>query len=160
MITKLTLLNFAAILLLSSAADAELFKYTDSNGGTHYVDNLKKVPEAYREQVKDLKDIPGISRVTPGRKNIYEKKHYESRSLKGRGSLEVFVADWCGYCKALEKDLKKEGIAYTRYNVETSAKGKRMWKKLGGGVPFSRVNGSQIIRGYALAKIKAALGRK
>ena len=166
-ITKNTILSVVCLLSLATVTVltparvlAEIHKYTDENGATHYVDSIDKVPAEFRELSKDFKDVPGISKVKPAKKNLYDSSSGPKKNYSTSKSLEIFVADWCGYCRALEKDLKAEGIPFRKFNVETSAKGKQMWKKLGGGVPFSRVGGKQIIRGYALDKIKIAMGRK
>ena len=62
--------------------------------------------------------------------------------------VEIFVTDWCPYCTKLESFLKKHHIEYTRYNVEKSEEGSRIFSELGGiGVPLVRV-GSTVIPGY------------
>lgn len=72
--------------------------------------------------------------------------------------LEIFVADWCGHCRALEKALKDENIAYERFDIEKSDEGKREYGRLGrGGIPISRINGSKIVRGNNLSKIKETM---
>lgn len=71
--------------------------------------------------------------------------------------VEVFVTDWCPYCRKLESFLKKKKIPYARYDVERDAEGARLYTELGGvGVPFSRVNG-RIVRGYDPDAVNAAL---
>ncbi len=48
--------------------------------------------------------------------------------------------------------FSKKGIRYTKYDVETSAKGQRDYKKLGGGgVPVIKI-GSKVMRGFSQAR--------
>lgn len=179
-----------AIILFSSHAFADLFKYEDSDGRTHYVDSLEKVPEKYRDQLKE-QEFPGISKVSapnsvPSQKleEVTEVKEVEgsvqnvkvvpeevvtppvvSQEVQAKpkapaisnAKLEVFVADWCPHCRALEETLKKENIKYTRHDIE-SEDGKKLYNELGrGGVPITRINGKTIIRGNNIGKIKEAL---
>ena len=78
----------------------------------------------------------------------------------GQDKVDIFVTSWCPYCKKLERFLKQNDIAYTRYDVETDTKGNELFYELGGeGVPLARVN-SKIIHGYDPEAIKAALSSK
>ena len=49
-IAKWALAALAAGLCWEGAVNAEFYKYTDRGGRTHYVDEIWKVPEAYRDQ--------------------------------------------------------------------------------------------------------------
>ncbi len=74
--------------------------------------------------------------------------------------VEIFVTSWCPYCRKLETFLKKNQIVYTRYDVETDAKGAEIFERLGGsGVPMSRV-GKEVIHGYDPEGILAALAHR
>lgn len=42
-------------LLFVSTATAEFYKYQDNSGKVHYVDDIGKIPPAYREDVKVYK---------------------------------------------------------------------------------------------------------
>ena len=146
---------------ISQSCYADIIKYTDSRGKTFFVDSMDKVPQEYKSQVENLNDKSTVSRISPNRKQLYQKSHYEELDTVGSGKLEIFVADWCGYCQALEADLKTAHIPYTRYNIETSKIGQKVYKELGGGgIPISRI-GKTIIRGYSsLDQIKKALALK
>jgi glutaredoxin len=73
------------------------------------------------------------------------------------GKVEVFVTSWCSYCSKLEAFLKKNKIDYTRYDIESDAKGAEIFKEIGGaGVPVTRVD-DQIIHGYDPDQIVQAL---
>ena len=69
-------------------------------------------------------------------------------------AIEVFLADWCPYCRSLEEFLQANNIEYKRTNIEQNLKDKIRMKKLGGdgGVPFTVV-GSYTVRGYDPARI-------
>lgn len=153
-----TLLLFAVCAIVPGrVASADVLKYQDDEGKTHYVDTPEKVPEKYRSQLKDQAKLPEISRSNSGGRQLYEKKTYSSSSA-ALAPVEIFVTSWCGYCKKLEAFLDKEGVRYTRYDIESSAKGKKLHDELGGGgVPTVRI-GKQIIHGFDVEKLKSVLG--
>ena len=71
--------------------------------------------------------------------------------------VEIFVTEWCPYCRKLETFLKDHHVEYTRYNVEKDEKGYNLFTELGGqGVPVSRV-GKTVIHGYDPEGLMAAL---
>jgi glutaredoxin len=78
-------------------------------------------------------------------------------SAAEKSPVEVFVTSWCPYCTKLESFLKKEGIDYTRYDVEQDAKGAEIFRSIGGsGIPVTRV-GSQVVPGYDPEAVLAAI---
>ncbi len=147
------------LLLLISTAQADIVKYTDAEGKTHYVDAPEKVPAEYREQLKSQKALPKISRSKPDNKSSSESIYGSSPARKSSTSksVEIFVTSWCPHCKSLTEFLKAEGIPYRTYDIEKSKTGLRIYKKLGGGgVPVVRI-GATVLRGFQPTAIKAAL---
>jgi glutaredoxin len=72
----------------------------------------------------------------------------KAKSGRSCPTVEIFVTSWCGYCKMMEKDLDKEGIAYTTYDVEKDDNAAKIYRELHGrGVPLVRV-GSKVVFGY------------
>ncbi len=73
--------------------------------------------------------------------------------------VEVFVTDWCPYCRSLEAFLKAEKITYVRHDIEKSAKGRMMYEELGGGgIPLTRI-GTKVFHGFDESGIRSALGK-
>lgn len=144
-------------------AQAEVFSFVDEQGKTHYVDDIEKIPPEQRDKaLKNRTPLPDISRVKPGREEIYENPPTAAKPEARIAPVEVFVTDWCPYCKHLEEQLAEAGIPYQRYNIERDREAQALYRKLGGtgGVPLSRVNGRQVVRGADIDAIKAALGPK
>ncbi|MCB0339953.1 MAG: glutaredoxin family protein [Bdellovibrionales bacterium] len=151
--------RYALVLILAIVfairANAEVYKYTDSNGSTHYVDNPENVPEEYKDQVLAPADLPKITKVP----SFGYEAEGSAVGPTSSAKVEIFIASWCPYCKQLEQFLSKQGIRYTRYDVEKSSIGKSIYNKLGGGgVPVVRI-GETVIRGYNPDAVLATLKR-
>jgi glutaredoxin len=135
----------------AESADTTIYTYTDNTGKLFFVDSLDRVPEEFRAAAKERSDLPPLNRV--------EDRNIEVKTAKpaAAASVTVLVAEWCGYCRMLESFLKGRGIAYTRYDIETSTKGRTLYRKHGtGGVPITLVN-DRLIRGFNPAAILKAL---
>jgi glutaredoxin-like YruB-family protein len=53
------------------------------------------------------------------------------------GTVEIYVTDWCGYCKQAQSYMNSKGIPYVAYDVEKDRAAKQRHKDLGGrGVPL------------------------
>ena len=135
---------------------ADIVQYTDADGRTHFVDSEKKVPDAYRDQLRAQPALPTISRVKPGREKLYEKERYAPPP--SRASVELFVAEWCGYCRKLEDYLNKKGVRYTAYDIDKDPRRRKEYKTLGSGLPITRI-GETIIQGYNPEAIDSALAQ-
>jgi predicted RNase H-like HicB family nuclease/glutaredoxin len=73
--------------------------------------------------------------------------------------VELYVTDWCGYCKKAEAFLKSHNIRYTRYNVEEDPAAAQRKVRLGGGsgVPFAMIDGKPV-SGFRQSTYEALLG--
>ena len=134
------LLTFA----LSTSAFAEIYKWVDSNGKTHFTDNP---PEQATVTKLDLQ----INSYTTENASAY--KFDSSLISKRRSNHDVIMysASWCGVCKTAKKYFKKNNIKYTEYDIEKSAKGKKDFKKINGkGVPVILV-GNNRMNGFSAA---------
>ncbi len=157
-------MNLHGVAIGVAAADG-VFKYTDRDGKTHYITDTEKVPEEYRSQVSVKADLPEISKTEAGKvQRSATGVGSPSRPAPAKGpaylgsaKVELFVTAWCPYCRSVEELLKERRVHYKKYDIETSAKGKKIHESLGGGgVPVTRI-GSQVIHGYDADQILAAL---
>lgn len=151
-------LAMSFLLLPPQQVYADVFQYTDADGGLHFVDSAEKIPEEFRDQLKTQPELKPISKVDPGRKKLYEKEHY-TPSVAARQKVELFVTDWCGYCRKLEAFLNENGISYQKFDIEKNASAKRIHASLGSGVPIARV-GKTVIEGYNPDAILQAVAKK
>ena len=145
----------AVILLVAvEVCRAEVYKYTDSKGDLHFVDDISKVPKKYRKQAENTEPQGNVSGMdatpasrAPQRRMAQEQPQQQNIS-SGSANVEVFMTSWCGYCKKMVRFLNEKGIPYTAYDIEKDAAADRTYRELGGnGVPVVRV-GSHVVHGF------------
>ena len=85
--------------------------------------------------------------------------------LGGRADQQpiiLFVTSWCGYCHALEQELKAANIEYIAADIEKNAVARRLYLKVTQGrnigVPQTIV-GDQVFAGFNPRSIKQAISR-
>jgi len=130
----------AGVLLVAAADDAaaRIYKWVDADGATHFSDGQ---PDSGKVETVEL------------RINTYT--HPEISDLGTAADVQqqqvvMYGASWCGVCKKAEAYFQQQGIPFTKYDVETSAKGRREFKQLGGtGVPVILVGGRRM-NGFAV----------
>lgn len=143
------------LLVAVGVCQAEFYKYTDSNGELHFVDDISLVPKKYRKQVNSVEpqgivsgmDATPVSRRPQG--STAQKAPEQQRPTSDGTSVELFMTSWCGYCKKMVRFLNEKGIPYTAYDIEKDSAAANTYKELGGkGVPVVRV-GSHVVHGYS-----------
>jgi len=156
---RLFLCVLALLFILPSLGFPEVVRYTDANGVVHYVDALSKVPPQYRGQKEQAKPLPKINRESGIRFVGTPEVPPPPRAAGAGKSVEVFVTNWCPYCRQLEASLKANQVTYVRYDIEQNPEGERKHRALGGGgIPVTKV-GDVVIRGNNPQAILRALGR-
>lgn len=122
-------------------AQAEIYRWTDENGQVHFGDARPQERESEKITVRvNTYTSPSIEN---------HSKIFDSNSKSPQGSKNIKVvmysASWCDVCKKARKYFKQNNIAFVEYDVETSEKGKRAFKKLNGkGVPIILVNNKRM----------------
>jgi glutaredoxin len=148
--------------LFAGTAQGEIYRYTDSNGALHFVDDISKVPGKYRSQLEQTGSAGDISIVDAGpapSRSISEEPLPQKSISCGSNTVELYRTSWCGYCKKMERFLKENGISYVAYDIEQDSNAARTFREMGGrGVPVVRI-GSTVIRGYNPDAVMSCLGR-
>jgi glutaredoxin-like YruB-family protein len=149
-----TLLAFIALLLAFSIAGAEMYQWVDERGVVTFKDTPPPASKK-RKKVKTYSDddFAPAPPYQPAAKTSKEPSTslQPSKPVKNRfaGTVEMYVTDWCGYCKKAEKYLKNNGIPYVAYDIEKDKAAGQRHKELGGrGVPLI-VIGSNKMSGFS-----------
>ncbi len=142
-----TALFIAALFGLSTAAHAEIYKWVDEHGNTHFTDS----PPAEKK----------VESVKLGRINTYTSPKLEpikfeasTQPKTGNRHVVMYSTTWCGVCKRAKQYFNKNNIAYTEYDVENDEKGRQDFANLGArGVPVILV-GNQRLNGFNRASFE------
>jgi hypothetical protein len=86
----------SAVLLLASSAAAEMYRYVDAHGQTHFTDEYYEVPERYRDQV----EAPGSEYQSPGNYSVVPgfgekpglRAEKDKKDAKGRKAQQAGLA--------------------------------------------------------------------
>jgi glutaredoxin len=129
-----------AMALSITPVQAGMYKWVDEQGITHYGD---KPPIDGETQ-----EITGrISSISSPEVGELPEGFFERSKPASRQQVTMYSAAWCSVCKTAKSYFQKQKIAFTEYDIDTSDKGKRDFKQLGGrGVPViligkNRMNG-------------------
>lgn len=138
------LVLLTSIMLFPATLKAEIYKWIDADGNVQFSDSAPK-----NQAAKEIKlEINSVS--TP---KIGNNPNPTSTSKK----VVIYTTDWCGYCKKAKKFMRKNRIAFTEYDIEKSARGKREYQRLNGhGVPLIVV-GDKTLSGFSPASLMALL---
>lgn len=123
-----TLLCLSAVALLCidcSVFAAEINKWKDVYGKIHFGDRPPSNVEIERVTIKIN------SYTAPPIVDTLKADFGQSKTLI------IYVTSWCPYCKRARKYFRSKQIRFKEYDVETSAKGRRDYKRLKApGVPL------------------------
>lgn len=154
---KLLLPLLLALLVFSVPAGAEMYQWVDDNGVVTFKDTPPPASKK-RRKVKVYNDgdfapaPPAQPQPAPRAKANAAAAPAPAPAPKQErfsGTVELFVTDWCGYCKKAQAYLKGRGIPYVAYDIEKDAAANKRYKELGGrGVPLILV-GSNRMNGYS-----------
>jgi glutaredoxin len=74
--------------------------------------------------------------------------------------IEIFVTDWCPYCRKATSFLGGKGKAFKEYNVERDESAAKRFLKQNprGGVPFAQICGEQVL-GFSPEAYEQALSK-
>lgn len=155
--------------LFAGSAVADLYKWVDEDGVTHFSDT----PPSTEREVETLdtpeKPIsppeapsgnPDVSPAPPGPATAPRKaRNPQLRPKAVPRSVDIYVTDWCPYCRKAIAFLRSNGVAFRAYDIEKDARAHRRMRALGGtgGVPFAVINGRKI-QGYSEGAYRKALG--
>lgn len=130
---------------------AEIYKWTDANGKAHFSGSKPANPasienrndlQAKSPQSAPLDDKPAIAAATP--------------------QVDLYITQWCPYCKKAMAFLRKNNIAFKTYDIEQdldAAARKNALDPSYSGIPLAVINGTTI-RGFSEDSYQEALAKK
>jgi glutaredoxin-like YruB-family protein len=140
-----------------SLAGAEMYQWVDENGVVTFKDSPPPVSRK-RSKVKVYNDndfAPAPPHqpapATRSDKSTATASSQPATPKKERfsGTVEMYVTDWCGYCKKAQNYMNYKGIPYVAYDIEKDSAARQRHKELGGrGVPLIII-GSNKMSGFS-----------
>ena len=125
---------------LPIVASAQVYKWVDENGKTHFSD---QPPSKNTANQVELPTINGMNQVE------YTPSDTEKRVV-------MYSTQWCGYCRKAREYFKDNKIRYKEKDIEKSSRAKKEYDRLkGSGVPLIMV-GKNKIQGFDLSKFEDA----
>jgi glutaredoxin len=152
-----TLFAVLLMLLAAQATWAELYQWVAEDGSVTFKDTP---PPASRKRTKvkvyndsDFAPAPPRQAVSENRSDkkapVSAPQASSPKKERFSGTVEIYVTDWCGYCKQAQGYMKSKGIPFVAYNIEKDNAAKQRHKELGGGgVPLIIV-GSNRMSGFS-----------
>lgn len=140
------------LVFFAASVNAEIYRWTDAEGRIHF--SNKPLDQGKGEKV-DVQ-VNTFSSST-GSGSASSKFRFDPGLITAPTSsrdVVMYSAAWCGYCKQARSYFKQQKIPFKEYDIETTQKGKRDYKKLGGnGVPLILV-GDRRMSGFSVAGFK------
>lgn len=135
-------LAMAALVLAPMAGAQTLYKTVGPDGRVVYSDKPPTgvgVDKAMKLDNLPVSVVPGAEPRAADR-----SPKTEPPAAAPRGDVVLYMATWCGYCKAAKAYLAQKGIAYRELDVDTPV-GKAAFAQIGGrGVPVLLTNGQRL----------------
>jgi glutaredoxin len=140
--------------LFTGPASAEIYRWVDENGVTHFSDRKPTGKDSGKEQVVNpsgsgtLSVIEGGSAVTVPPSRTGEKPAgEETREINRNASVIIYTTDTWPYSRQALEFLRRNGIRYTNYNIrhDTAAKERMLKINSKGSVPTALINGRKIV---------------
>lgn len=136
-----TLVAVIALLASVSLTGAEMYQWVDENG----VMTLKDTPPPAVEKKRKVKiyadsdfaPAPPQQPASRGRSDKRSTVAATNKQERFSGTVELYVTQWCGYCRQAREYMQSKGIDYVAYDIEKDSAARQRHKDLGGrGVPL------------------------
>lgn len=160
-----------ALMLMASSSWAEMYRWVDEKG----VDTFKDYPPpaSKKHKVKvysdnDFDPVPppqSAPTSTPANRSAKQPASpaplaAQPKTERFSGTVEMYVTDWCGYCKKAAAYMKSRNIPYVAYDIEKDSSARQRHKELGGrGVPLIIV-GNNRMSGFSPEALERYLGNR
>jgi glutaredoxin-like YruB-family protein len=169
---KIIWVIFIYILALGISS-AEIYKWIDENGVTHYSDSPTEIipgtAEAEEDEIQSADPAPANNPPLPDATQkgaldsdffdiLDESQDQEEEVAADTPTVEIYETSWCGYCKKAKNFFRSRGIDFVTYDIEKDEQAARRMRSLTNrrAVPYVVING-QGIQGYSVAAYEQAL---
>jgi len=150
-------------------AAAEMFRWVDKNGVTHFTDTPPDDPETgVKVNPTVTSPDPPLEASAPaapqpektGFRAPPQNTPISKKPAQQKARVELYSASWCGFCKKAKSFFQSKGVPVTEYDIDKDKEAASRLKAIDSSmaIPYALVNG-QPIRGYDELVYEAALKR-
>jgi glutaredoxin len=163
------LLAFFVLILAMGTSSAEIYKWVDDKGVTHFSDSGPQDDSEASDEEEITSADPEPQENTPSEEenrnvglppNFFDilDESSEEAEVAEAPSVEIYVTSWCGYCGAAKNFFRSRGIEFSVYDIEKDRDAARrmMAMTTKRAVPFVVING-HAIQGYSEQAYELAL---
>ena len=142
-------LSLLVAALVAMPSGAQVFKWTDSAGKTHYGD--KPPEDAKKQELKiTAKSYDGPPQIEDWAAILRRPTNVAGLQARAAsGGLTMFSATWCGPCKRAKAYMAQKGIAYRDVDIEASESNAKEYADFGGGGIPLFIAGEKRMRGFS-----------
>ena len=171
-VKKIILVIFIHIFALGISS-AEIYKWVDENGITHYSDSpTENIPgtteddEIQSDNPDPANNPPVAAHTRRGARacdffdilDETQEQETQEEVAENTPTVEIYETSWCGYCKKAKDFFRSRGIDFVTYDIDRDQQARSRMQSLTSrmAVPFVVING-QGIPGYNVAGYEQAL---
>src|SRR4051812_14238644 len=145
---RLARILLACAIAASAPGLAQVFKWTDANGKTHYGDS-PPADALTKEVAITVPSYDGPVEVRDWSAILKRKSAGAVPERHAGSAVTMYMTSWCPHCKRARAYFTQRHIAFTELDVEKSEAGRKGYESLGGGgVPIILV-GDKVMRGFS-----------
>jgi glutaredoxin len=152
-------------------SSAEIYKWVDENGVTHFSDSpTEDIPApdtVENDEIQTAEQVPAAAPPVPDetRKGELDPDFFnilneiqQEQVAADTPSVEIYETSWCVYCKKARDFFRSKGIDFVTYDIEKDRQAAQRMQSFTNrmAVPFVVING-QGIAGYSVAAYEQAL---
>ena len=152
-------------------SSAEIYKWVDENGVTHYSDSpTEDIPASEATENDEIQSADPVPVATPPLPDETQEgtldsdffdilnETQEDEVAVNTPTVEIYETSWCVYCKKAKNFFRSRGIDFETYDIEKDPQAARRMRSFTSlqAVPFVVING-QGISGYSVAAYEQAL---
>ena len=169
--TQTIILVILIHILALGISSAEIYKWVDENGVTHYSDSpnedIPGHPATENDEIQSADPAPADPPPSPDETkngaldsdffNILDETQEEEVAVNSP-TVEIYETSWCGYCKKAKDFFRSRGIDFVTFDIEKDQQAAARMRTFTNrrAVPFVVING-QGISGYSVAAYEKAL---
>ncbi|MBK5274870.1 MAG: DUF4124 domain-containing protein [Desulfuromonadales bacterium] len=160
--SRKSVLVIISLLLSFSLAGAEMYQWVDDNGVTIFKDTPPPASKKSRKvkiyNDSDFDPAPPVQSASDTRSTRKTAdaapQSTPPQNQRFTDTVEIYVTDWCGYCKQALNYMKSRGIPFVAYDIEKDSSARQRHKELGGrGVPLIII-GSNKMSGFSAENLE------